>query len=452
MMKMPISKSQMITLLLVVILAVVVVYYIRLYMRWDQGLTEGFEAMRLKEQPIDLARNMKSEIHGSQVSNYYKCAEKPISPILEEIFEKYGIVKSGSMESAEDKSGSENKNKSNIYRGMGTKGAGNWELYIPCGYNYVESELPEIRLSDSPKPLYIFGINGCDKMVSKNNIWSVLKKYYGLEGASDVMPVSYVLDDQNDMIQFKNDYRDDQIYILKKNVQRKEGLKLTKDYKEILNASGDEYKVVQKYIRDLYLINGYKVNLRIYLLAVIRGDDKQFYISDLGKCIYTKKPYKDDDFDFESNITSYHLDMNIYKKNPRTFEDLIGYINKHEDNPNAGSLFMVRVRKIIQKMCIALSNEFFQSENLRKRGDDDSLQLAGDLRSPNQVVTSFQLFGVDVIMDKDLNPYLLEVNKGPDMSARDDVDHVMKLKVQTDMLEKVGIIQDDFVHTTNSFK
>lgn len=431
---MKLSKSHMITLLLVIILAVVVVYYIRLYMRWNQGgITEGFEAMRLKEQPIDLARNMKGEIHGSQVSNYYKCAEKPISPILEEIFQKYGITKSGSMESTDSWDGNRNKNKSNIYRGTG---AGNWELYIPCGYNYVESELPEIRLSDSPKPLYIFGISGCDKMVSKNNIWSVLKKYYGLEGASDVMPVSYVLDDPNDMIQFKNDYRDDQIYILKKNVQRKEGLKLTKDYKEILNASGDEYKVVQKYIRDLYLINGYKVNLRIYLLAVIRGDDKQFYISDIGKCIYTKKPYKDDDFDFESNITSYHLDMNIYKKNPRTFEDLIGYINREQENPNAGSLFFVRVRNIIQKMCIALGNEFYQSENLRKRGD----------------VTSFQLFGVDVIMDKDLNPYLLEVNKGPDMSARDEADHAMKLKVQTDMLEKVGIIQDDFVHTTNSFK
>ena len=440
MMKLSITKSQMITLLLVVILAVVVVYYIRLYIRWNHPSVEGFEAMRLREQPIDLARNMKGETHGSQVSNYYKCAEKPISPILEEIFEKYdikmsqevgGIQKSDSMESAEGKSG-----KNNIYRGTGTKGAGDWELYIPCGYNYVENELPEVRLSDSPKPLYIFGINGCDKMVSKNNIWSVLKKYYGLEGASDVMPVSYVLDDPNDMIQFKNDYRDDQIYILKKNVQRKEGLKLTKDYKEILNASGDEYKVVQRYIRDLYLINGYKVNLRIYLLAVIRGDDKQFYISDMGKCIYTKKPYKDDDFDFESNITSYHLDMNIYKKNPRTFEDLTEYINKQQENPNAGSLFFVRVRKIIQKMCMALGNEFFQSENLRKRGD----------------VTSFQLFGVDVIMDKELNPYLLEVNKGPDMSARDNTDHAMKLKVQTDMLEKVGVIQDDFVHTTNSFK
>jgi Tubulin-tyrosine ligase family len=401
-----------------ILLALVLIYLIYLFIHQKMGGMENFA-----NQPINLSRNTKST--DSQVSKYYKCAEKPISPILEEIFQKYGITKSDS-----------GSGKPLRYSGVGAGGKGNWDLYIPCGYNYVENELPEVTLSESEKPLFIFGISGCDKMVSKNNIWATLKRYYGLEGASDVMPISYVLDDPNDMALFQNDYRDDQIYILKKNVQRKEGLKLTKNYKEITEAVTDDYKVVQKYIRDLYLVNGYKVNLRIYLLAVVRGDEKQFYISDIGKCIYTKKPYSDNDFDFESNITSYHLDMNVYKKNPRTFEDLMEYINKREENPNAGSLFFVRVRSVIQKMCMALANEFHQSENIRKRSD----------------ATSFQLFGVDVIMDKGLTPYLLEVNKGPDMSARDEIDHKMKLRIQTEMLEKVGVIQDDFVHTTNSFK
>ncbi len=409
-----------------ILLVIVLIYLIYLFIHQKMGGLSGGGMENFANQPINLSRNTKST--DSQVSKYYKCAEKPISPILEEIFQKYGITKSDS-----DGSGSGGSGKSLRYS---SKSKGNWDLYIPCGYNYVENELPEVTLSESEKPLFIFGISGCDKMVSKNNIWATLKRYYGLEGASDVMPISYVLDDPNDMALFQNDYRDDQIYILKKNVQRKEGLKLTKDYKEITEAASDDYKVVQKYIRDLYLVNGYKVNLRIYLLAIVRGDEKQFYISDIGKCIYTKKPYSDNDFDFESNITSYHLDMNVYKKNPRTFEDLIAYINKREENPNAGSLFFVRVRNVIQKMCMALANEFHQSENIRRRSD----------------VTSFQLFGVDVIMDKDLTPYLLEVNKGPDMSARDEIDREMKTRIQTEMLEKVGVIQDDFVHTTNSFK
>ena len=90
---------------------------------------------------------------------------------------------------------------------------------------------------------------------------------------------------------------------------------------------------------------------------------------------------------------------------------------------------------ILQKMTLVLSNDFYQSGNMQ-----------------NQNITTFQLFGVDIIMDKDLNPYLLEVNKGPDMSARDDKDKVMKTEVQTHMLEKVGIINDDYIHNNNYFK
>ncbi len=359
------------------------------------------------------------ENSNSQVSTYYKCSEKPISPILESIFKKYNIVHS-------------EKNSSNK---MYSNNSNSWDLYIPCGYNFVENELPTVSISSSPKQLFIFGINGCDKMVSKNNIWSVLKKYYGFDGASKIMPSSYVLEDDNEMKLFKRDFIQDKIYILKKNVQRKEGLKLTKDFDVIINAKKEDYKVVQNYITNLYLINDRKVNLRVYLLIVLNTDNKKFFVSDLGKCIYTNKKYNDNDLDFESNITSYHLDMSVYKENPRTFDELRSYINNKENNPNSGSLFFLKVNEILQKMCIAISNELYQSQNIRDRN-----------------AISFQLFGVDIIMDDQLNPYLLEVNKGPDMSARDDEDKVMKTIVQTHMLEKVGVIQDDAIHSTNVFK
>jgi hypothetical protein len=362
-----------------------------------------------KKSKVETFENSKS------ASSYYKCAEKPISPILAEIFQKYKISSSSQSSKYSDPSNPQ------------------WELYIPCGYNYVEQELPQITLSNSPSQLYIFGINGCDKMVSKNNIWSTLKKYYGFDQASQIMPSSYVLEDESDMKQFKRDYKSDTIYILKKNVQRKEGLKLTKDYDYITKkATNEDYKVVQNYIRNLYLINGRKVNLRIYLLVVLRGDEKKFYISDLGKCIYTNKKYNDNDLDFESNITSYHLDMSVYKENPRTFEELREYMDTHNGD---SSLFFVKIHQILQKMCMALSNDFYQSKNIRERN-----------------AISFQLFGVDVIMNESLEPYLLEVNKGPDMSARDEEDKKMKTVVQTHMLEKVGVIQDETISSQNIFK
>ena len=56
---------------------------------------------------------------------------------------------------------------------------------------------------------------------------------------------------------------------------------------------------------------------------------------------------------------------------------------------------------------------------------------------------TFQLFGADVIFNQDLHPYLLEINKGPDMSPRDNIDEEMKNNVQLDMFKKVGIIPND---------
>ena len=62
----------------------------------------------------------------------------------------------------------------------------------------------------------------------------------------------------------------------------------------------------------------------------------------------------------------------------------------------------------------------------------------------------FQLFGIDIIFNKDLHPYLLEMNKGPDMTPKDDEDTKMKYTVQDDMFKTVGIISNNFGEN-NSF-
>ena len=322
---------------------------------------------------------------------YYRCGRRKLGRVNNKVFNDFNIV----------------KNSNN-----------NWNIYIPCGYNFVEHELVNIVVNNNYYNKFIFGINGCDNIVSKNKIWYLLVKFHGRNNATKLMPESYILDDKNDMKLFKKHYSKNTIYILKKNIQRKEGLKLTKNYFEISNAGKEKYRVVQKYMRNLYLINKRKVNLRIYLLIVIKNNKKQFYLSHKGKCIYTKKEYKDDDFDFEANITSYHLDMNIYKKNPRNFKELSKYFRENGKDP---LIFFKNTELLLYYICKAISGHIYQSNNLKG-------------------TTSFQLFGLDVIFDKNLHPYLLEFNKGPDMIPRDSIDEKMKLDVQKSMFATVGII------------
>jgi len=355
-------------------------------------------------------RNKTIENFENEISNlsYYRCESKMLGKVLQDILDNNNIIKSDN----------------------------NWNIYIPCGYNDVEEELKKILIKDNKINKYIFGLNGCDTIVSKNKIWESLVGCFGRKHASLLMPESFILDDLNELELFRKSYNAslNEIYILKKNIQRKEGLKLTRDYFEIIDGAKDDYRIAQKYITNLYLINQRKVNLRIYLLIVIKDNYIYFYTSDKGKCIYTNKKYNDNDLDFESNITSYNLDMTVYKENPRNFEELALFIDQNESEnimkyKDSKYLFN-KINLLMEEISICLSKNLYQSKNIKK-------------------TIAFQLFGADVIFDTELHPYLLEFNKGPDMSPRDEIDENMKNNVQTDMLKIVGILPDN---GRNSFR
>ena len=61
----------------------------------------------------------------------------------------------------------------------------------------------------------------------------------------------------------------------------------------------------------------------------------------------------------------------------------------------------------------------------------------------------FQLFGCDVAPDSKLGCKLMEINKGPDMNAKDERDKQVKTTVQTDIF---NIVEDNNLSKTNFIK
>jgi hypothetical protein len=121
--------------------------------------------------------------------------------------------------------------------------------------------------------------------------------------------------------------------------------------------------------------------------------------------------------------------VSIYDTNPRYFDELIKYIDNNSTS-GSGALLFNRINLLLKNVSKCLAKNLYQSDNIK-----------------NSV--SFQLFGIDVIFNKSLHPYLLEMNKGPDMTPKDDEDTKMKYNVQNDMFKTVGIIENNFVN--NSF-
>ena len=290
-----------------------------------------------------------------------------------------------------------------------------WDLYLPCGYNNVEKELTQVQTND-PKQM-VFGISGCDQIVAKNGLWSILLRKYGRDQAKKIMPESYVLSEPAEMEQFQKAYDPEKIYILKKNIQRKKGLLMTQKLDEIMSSSKQGYKVVQEYLQDVFVINKRKLNLRIYFFVICQNGKVEGYIHKEGKCIYTNRDYTGKDMDFEANITSFNLDTSIYQRNPLTLSELKKYLVA-QGYP-AQNLFQ-QITQLFAKAFQAMKPYLCQLKTLQNN-------------------TTFQLFGADIIFNKAMKPYLLEINKGPDMSYKLPKDEKIKQNVFNDMLAKVGI-------------
>src|SRR4029079_18012248 len=140
-----------------------------------------------------------------------------------------------------------------------------------------------------------YAIKGCDTIVAKNKLWELLADYYGRERASQLAPNTYILTSQDDRIRLLGE-NPDKIFIAKKNVQRQEGLKLILkkdlDIKMVNQLVAEKYVIIQEYLDKPFTINDRKINMRVYLLLVIKQDVLAAYVYDDGFIYYAKDKYK----------------------------------------------------------------------------------------------------------------------------------------------------------------
>ena len=60
-------------------------------------------------------------------------------------------------------------------------------------------------------------------------------------------------------------------------------------------------------------------------------------------------------------------------------------------------------------------------------------------KSPGNRTTCFELFGFDILIDKNLKPWLLEVNVLPSLSSSSEFDKCIKTMLICDILTLIGV-------------
>jgi Tubulin-tyrosine ligase family len=314
-----------------------------------------------------------------------------------------------------------------------------WNLYLPCNYDHPKIELEKMPIVKDAK---YFMIDNGDKMVAKNLLWQYVSQHYGIDKAKTMLPSSYILSKNEELARFNKEYDQNKLYIMKRNTQRQTGLKITNNKDEIMNGKNLKYVIVQELLQDPYTINGRKLDMRFYVLVICKDNQFSVYVHNEGFAYYTKVPYKKGSPDKDINITTGYIDREVYEKNPLTHGDMRKYL----DEPNR---YLSQVEKNIKSRGLNISQVFFQRIHTLIR--DVLKAYTGHICTSDKFSNNicFQLFGFDVAVSDQLNPMILEINKGPDMSSKDERDSKIKHIVVRDIMRLVEFINEDDVPASN---
>jgi len=311
-------------------------------------------------------------------------------------------------------------------------------LIVPCTYETTETEIIDLEKNGIKENKFgdgvrIFMLNNTDHLVSKILLWKYLVNKYGKDHSSRLIPYTWDLTNNDEFNEFKSQYDNSKIYITKNNQQRQEGIEIHTSIDSIIN-SRSKYLLVQELLQDPYLVNGRKINLRVYVLLIRDnyGNIKLQVYKD-GFMYYTKELFEKNDSSFERNITTGYVDRQVYIDNPLTHHDFRKYL----DDPN-------RKKSILE--------EYYNQEYNNKLSDyvfSQVYQLMAlvfqtyeDVIGTNTHGVSFQLYGADVAINDKLQAMIMEVNKGPDLTAKDGRDKELKINMTTDILKSVGLIEN----------
>jgi len=188
--------------------------------------------------------------------------------------------------------------------------------------------------------------------------------------------------------------------------------KLRRRYRKLGNqpiTDPDAQGIIQRYIPRPLLLNGRKSEMRIYWM-VASLDPLLVLVYREGTVRLNSLPYQLDKFDNQLiHVTNVYQQKNHPDFDPSVvlkwrFADLAKYLS--EDLGVAGPDFidtelMPRINRILAWVTRAGRADLFR--NHPRRGD------------------CFAVFGADIILDENLNPWLTEIQKGPGLSFDDEV-------------------------------
>eukprot|EP01033_Poteriospumella_lacustris_P007014 gene7014-5052_t len=228
----------------------------------------------------------------------------------------------------------------------------------------------------------------------------------------------------------------------------------------------EEYYIVQSYLHRPLLVDGYKFDLRIYVL-VISCDPLRILLFREGLCRFCTSPYQrpnpENLFNSYMHLTNYSINKHNEDFVKPKQSDCSSLPTKTEESQTASSsssshqseqfsskrsltwlrqwlrahqrddeLLWSQIADIVVKTVISAQAPVARAFS--------SYKVNGMNKNP---FTCFELLGLDIILDADCQPHLLEVNHMPSFSTDSPLDHEIKFALIHNTFRLLNLTHDE---------
>ncbi|CAL5992281.1 Tubulin_tyrosine ligase [Hexamita inflata] len=270
-------------------------------------------------------------------------------------------------------------------------------------------------------------IPGYNAFTVKNNLAKNLNNYERQTGVK-ISPKSYFLPEQYKQL-LADSHQYSGYYIVKPSrSSRGRSIYLTKNVTELQYVSDS---VVQEYLHNPLLINGYKFDLRVYVL-ITSTSPLLAYVYPEGLVRFASQKYQtpteENKNDLKTHLTNFainsenhqiaQLDGQLGKWKISEFVSYLNVNNSFGLNNNAQTIIQSKINYCIQNALLACQNELSRFKHIKN---------------------AFGLYGADIIFDTELNAKLLEINLQPALGTSTPLDLDVKEKMLIEQFNLVGI-------------
>jgi hypothetical protein len=280
----------------------------------------------------------------------------------------------------------------------------------------------------------ITGNMDINKIDYKDVLWySVLKKH-GFKNAINILPESRILKNNNYLDFIKHNKND--FFILKKNVEDGKGLFISKNKKVLTDKITSEldskkpYVIIQKIIKNPYLIDKKSFKIRIYLIITCKNNNIKFYLSRSGYIAYSKNNWNPKKINYKNVMASPHWNEDYLLKNKGNFKK---NIKKLIDNYKNKPIFLSDFKKYMLSKGIDYDRKIHSQLRHKMKMILKSINFN---KKYNSVIVS----GIDIVLDNKLNLYIIEINRSPGTTP---YNFIKNLK-DKEFNEKIKIYNDSF--------